>query len=322
MRLSFFPIIVNLRELDVGGTGVNIRFLESFVWVARLNSFRAAAEKLNVSQATISSRIATLEDELQCRLFDRDRNDVALSAQGAALMPKALNVLQAEQDLKNSLSEPQDMVGRVRIGIIESIVHTWMGQFLNRISQSFPKLEFELTVESTPNLQGLLQRGSLDVVLQTETILDENVLNATLSPLRLGWACRKDHPLCDDGPVTLKDIAEHQIVTFTRGSRPHLSVLTLFENANLRNRQIHCVTSLAAIAQFVRAGLGVATVPTRFLEDSQLGGEFRLLDVDDTPPPLHLVASWHREASAGAIGELVQIAEQVSREYAARIYSS
>lgn len=300
---------------------MNIRFLESFVWVARISSFRAAAEKLNVSQATISSRIATLEDELQCRLFDRDRNDVALSAHGSALMPKALNVLQAEQDLKNCLSEPQDMVGRVRIGIIESIVHTWMGQFLNRISQSFPKLEFELTVESTPNLQGLLQRGSLDIVLQTETILDESVLNSTLSPLHLGWACRKDHPLCE-GPVMLKDIADHQIVTFTRGSRPHLSVLTLFENANLQNRQIHCVTSLAAIAQFVRAGLGVATVPTRFLEDGQLGSEFCLLDVADTPPPLDLVASWHREASAGAIGELVQIAEQVSREYAARICPS
>lgn len=297
---------------------MNIRFLESFVWVARLNSFRAAAEKLNVSQATISSRIATLEDELQCRLFDRDRNDVALSSHGSALMPKALNVLRAEQDLKNSLFEPQDMVGRVRVGIIESIVHTWMGQFLNRLSQSFPKLEFELTVESTPNLQGLLQRGSLDVVFQTETILDESVLNSTLSPLRLGWACHKDHPLCE-GPVTLKDISEQQIVTFTRGSRPHLSVLTLFENANLRNRQIHCVTSLAAIAQFVRAGLGVATVPTRFLEDSQLGGEFRLLDAEDTPPPLNLVASWHREASAGAIGELVRIAEQVSQEYAARL---
>nr|WP_251363699.1 LysR family transcriptional regulator [Epibacterium ulvae] len=295
--------------------------METFVWVARLNSFRAAAEKLNVSQATISSRIATLESELQCRLFDRDRNDVAVSAQGSALLQKALNVLQAEQELKNALSEPQDMVGRVRVGIIESIVHTWMGQFLNRISQSFPKLEFELTVESTPNLQGLLQRGSLDVVLQTETILDENVLNATLSPLRLGWACSKDHPLCEQ-PVTLKDIADHQIVTFTRGSRPHLSVLTLFENANLSYRQIHCVTSLAAIAQFVRAGLGVATVPTRFLEDGQLGGEFRLLDVQDAPPPLNLVASWHREASAGAIGELVQIAEQVSREYAARIHSS
>lgn len=297
---------------------MNIRFLESFVWVARLKSFRAAAEKLNVSQATISSRIATLEDELQCRLFDRDRNDVALSAQGSALMPKALNVLQAEQDLKNSLSEPRDIVGRVRIGIIESIVHTWMGQFLNRISQRFPKLELELTVESTPNLQGLLQRGSLDVVLQTETILDESVMNAALSPLRLGWACCKDHPLCDR-PVALKDIAEHQIVTFTRGSRPHLSVLTLFENANLRNRQIHCVTSLAAIAQFIRAGLGVATVPTRFLEDGHLSGEFCLLDTKDVPPPLDLVASWHREARAGAIGDLVEIAEQVSQEYAARL---
>ncbi len=299
---------------------MNIRFLESFVWVARLNSFRAAAEKLNVSQATISSRIATLEEELQCRLFDRDRNDVVLSARGAGLMPKALNVLQAEQELKNSLTEPQDTIGRIRIGIIESVVHTWMGRFLNEVTQTFPKLEIELTVESTPNLQAHLQRGSLDVILQTETVLDESVLNATLSPLGLGWVCRKDHALYGR-PVTLKDISDHQIVTFTRGSRPHLSVLTLFENENLTNRQIHCVTSLAAITQFVRAGLGIATVPTRYLDDGFLDSEFGLLEADQVPPPLKLVASWHREASTGAIGDLVEIAEQVSRDYAARLKS-
>ncbi len=51
---------------------MNIKFLETFVWVARLKSFRLTAEKLFTTQASISSRIAALEDEMGVRLFVRD----------------------------------------------------------------------------------------------------------------------------------------------------------------------------------------------------------------------------------------------------------
>ena len=53
-----------------GGTGVNTRFLETFVTVANLGSFHAAADRLNVSQATVSSRISALETELVNRTTD------------------------------------------------------------------------------------------------------------------------------------------------------------------------------------------------------------------------------------------------------------
>ncbi len=51
---------------------MNLRFIETFLWVARLGSFSAAAEKLNTTQASISNRIATLEAELGVKLFVRE----------------------------------------------------------------------------------------------------------------------------------------------------------------------------------------------------------------------------------------------------------
>ena len=58
---------------------MNLRFIEAFVWVARLRSFTAAAEKLYTTQAAISARIATLEDEFGVKLFERDKRTVALT---------------------------------------------------------------------------------------------------------------------------------------------------------------------------------------------------------------------------------------------------
>lgn len=297
---------------------MNIRFLESFLWVSRLKSFRAAAEKLNVSQATISSRIATLEDELQCRLFDRDRNEVVLSALGHVLLPKAVKVLEAETDLKNALSQSDAPTGRVRIGIIESIVHTWLSDFLTEISRAFPKLEIELTAEPTSGLLSLFNKGGLDLILQTDPVLDESVVNTPLTPLTLGWACRSEHPLAD-GRVTLDMITQNQIVTFQRGSHPHLAILTMLEEASLNHRQIHCVTSLAAISLFVRNGWGVASMPIVHFESNPLNQGLSVIDTDAVPPPLELVASWYRENSHSGIQKLVDIAKAVSSLYEGQV---
>ena len=51
---------------------IDLRNLETFVWVAQLGGFRSAADKLNTTQPAISARIALLEDELGVKLFDRE----------------------------------------------------------------------------------------------------------------------------------------------------------------------------------------------------------------------------------------------------------
>ncbi|MEP0189957.1 MAG: LysR family transcriptional regulator [Erythrobacter sp.] len=293
---------------------MNIRFLESFVWVSRLKSFRAAAEKLNVSQATISSRISTLETELQCRLFDRDRNEVVLTTQGVHLLPRALKVLAAETELKESLKVAQEPAGRVRIGVIESIVHTWLSPFLSQIAEIFPKVEIELTAEPTTILHSLFAKGGLDLIIQTDAVLEESVVNTPLNPLKLGWVCGDDHPLGQE-LVTLEKLAEYQIVTFARGSRPHLAILNMFQEAELINKQIHCVTSLAAISVFVRNVGGVASMPVSPFNRNPLNQGLRVIKTEATPPYLDLVASWHRESSSSAIQDLVEIAKTVSSNY-------
>lgn len=252
---------------------MNNRFLEAFVWVARLKSFRAAAKKLNVSQATISSRISTLESDFQCRLFDREHNGVTLSMSGSLLLEKAQSVLDAEFTLKQTLSLATEPLGRIRIGVVESIVHTWLGVFLSQFTQAYPKVEIELTAEPTLHLHALFAKGSLDIILQTDPFLDEAVVNTDLSSLELGWVCRTDSAL-KDREVSLLEIAKNPVITFTRGSKPHLDVLSLFENAGLKPVQIHCVTSIAAITVLVRDGMGIATVPIMELKSS--GGSKRI----------------------------------------------
>jgi len=84
---------------------MNIRFLEAFVWVARLGSFKAAADKLDTTQAATSARIATLEDQFGVRLFERDKRHVALTNTGAELVKHAEEILAVLARMLDAVAE-------------------------------------------------------------------------------------------------------------------------------------------------------------------------------------------------------------------------
>jgi len=90
------------------------RFLETFVTVANLGSLRAAADALNIRQATVSSRISSLEKELRVDLLVRELHATRITVAGGLILDKAQDMLATEQALRYSLSDPTKAVERVR----------------------------------------------------------------------------------------------------------------------------------------------------------------------------------------------------------------
>ena len=297
------------------GDTVNIRFIEAFIWVAKLHSFRAAAEKLNVSQATISSRISSIEMEFDCRLFDRERNDVVLTNKGSLLLEKAERLLTAEQDLLDALKHHTDIVRNIRIGVIESIVHTWLGDFLSQLKCLYPNIEFELTAEPTVHLHSLFAKGALDIIIQTDRVLDSSVVNTKLDSLDIVWVCQESSPLANR-TITLLEVSKEEIITFTRGSHPHLAVSTMFAKENLRPKQIHCVTSISIINDLVQKGLGIATLPIASITEELKQGKLILLEGLESPPPLTLYICWQNMSDGKMKSSIVELAKNVSQAFA------
>jgi len=293
---------------------MNIRFVEAFIWVARLHSFRGAAEKLNVSQATISSRISSIEAEFDCRLFDRERNDVVLTNKGSLLLEKAERLLLSEQDLLESLKHHTDIVRNIRIGVIESIVHTWLGDFLTQLKRLYPNIEFELTAEPTIHLHSLFAKGALDIIIQTDKVLDSGVINTELDPLDIRWVCHRDSPLAHR-LISLEELAHLEIITFTRDSHPHLAVASMFERKGLKPKQMHCVTSISIISHLVQQGLGVATLPLAAITSELESGELVLLQGLEAPPNLNIQASWQNLSDGKMKSCIIELAKSVSQSF-------
>src|SRR5690606_35299524 len=113
----------------LGSGRMNTRFLETFVWVARLRSFSAAAERLNSTQAAISNRIRALEAELGVKLLDRNSRSVTLTREGRVAFAKAQRIVNLASAFVLDVSHPDAIQGSLSIGIIDTIIHTWFPDF-------------------------------------------------------------------------------------------------------------------------------------------------------------------------------------------------
>ena len=293
---------------------MNTRFLEAFVWAVRLGSFRAAAEKLHLSQAAISGRMANLEADFGKRLFDRGGRDLQITPAGYALLPHAERLLDEERLMREKLSDTRALQGYVRLGVIESIVHSWMEPFLRRINSSHPDMELELTVDPTARLHELLIRGVIDIALQTDPVIGEGIRNIELGKLEMAWVTLGSSNL--PRKASLSDLAQYPVITFTRGSQPHKAVSAAFESIRQRPSKLHCVTSIAAIMRLLQACGGVASMPVAALHDQLVDGTFRTIECDIPLAHLNLVVSYRNDPVKGGIVEaLIDLAAEEMRNF-------
>ncbi|MGO1269979.1 MAG: LysR family transcriptional regulator, partial [Pseudomonas bubulae] len=154
---------------------MNMRFLLTFVWVARLGSFRLTAEKLSSTQAAISSRISVLETELGVQLFQRDSRGVNLTREGHQVLGYAEEMLATQQRLLQSLGQADRFAGRLRIGVMDTVIHSWLSDLISALSRDYPQVEVELTADTALNLNEQLLKGQLDLIFQTDLLRADGV---------------------------------------------------------------------------------------------------------------------------------------------------
>ncbi|TWI54810.1 DNA-binding transcriptional LysR family regulator [Pseudomonas duriflava] len=292
---------------------MNLRFLETFVWVARLGSFRLTAEKLSSTQAAISSRIAVLESELGVQLFLRDPRGVTLTADGQKVLVYAERMIDTWQDLRQGLGQTSRLSGRVRIGVMDTVIHSWLSAFFAAVTEAHPEVEIELVADTALNLSEQLLKGQLDLIFQTDLLRADSVRNLKLASYPVGWIVAVNSPL-DQAYDSIEALARERLITFSRHSRPHQDLLNFLHQQSITVPRVSCVNSVAAIIQLVHEGFGIGVLPPALVNVSLAQGALRLLELE-TPPPFAVYASWHTGVGLSLNEALVALSRQVVGEF-------
>jgi DNA-binding transcriptional LysR family regulator len=291
---------------------VDFKAIETFLWVVTLGSFRGAAQKLNTTQPAISQRIAQLETELGVKLLQRDHRMASPTPSGRQMMIYAEKLIGLRSEMLAVVGDSSAMRGVLRLGVAETIVHTWLPKLIESVNRAYPNLSLEIEVDITPNLQARLLAQEIELAFLLGPVTASTVRNRVLCDYPIGFLASPSLGL-GTGPLTVCDLAKHPIITFPRKTQPYETVRSLFNRPELPPIRLHASASLGTVIHMAIEGLGIAVIPTAIVEDQMAEGRLQLLSTDLTIPPLRFSATWLSSPDTIAVERVAELASEIAR---------
>ncbi|WP_158773545.1 LysR family transcriptional regulator [Cobetia sp. L2A1] len=285
--------------------------IEAFVWITRLGSFRLAAQHLHLTQPSISERINKLETSLETRLLERTRRPVKPTPKGREFYRHAEGLLEARQKALSSVKLNAPFQGVLRLGVVETVAHSWLPDFLSALAHRFPELTLELEVDSSPGLAAMLTAGDIDLAFLMGPVTAENVLNRFLCHYTMGFVVSPTLGLNADN-FSLRRLGHLPLISFARNSRPYHELGSLLHQMALDKVKLHCSSSLWTIVRMTLDGLGVGAIPPRIVAEEIRQGT--LLSLPCELPELTFTACWPTHMENALAEGVCELAIEIARQ--------
>ena len=290
---------------------MDLRFVETFVWVARLQSITRTAEKLFLTQSAISNRIAVLETELGMELVDRRDRQFRLTKAGERFLDHAEHLLSIQHRLKRDLGMQNQAPISLRLGVIETVSHSWLIPLMEWLRTKNPRIQYELNVEMTTALHQHFRRGGLDLLFSAESVAGKGTVNEKLPPMEMVFVGNK--ALAERGKLDIASILSSELLTFQRNSQPHQTLLHTLGSHGATDKRLHAVSTIYAMVKLVESGFGIATLPKAAALMLAEKHDIALLDTELMLKPLPLFASYLSQPASPELEEIISAALLFSR---------
>jgi len=270
----------------------DLRQLEIFLKVVELGSFSKAGEAVHLAQASVSERIATLENMVGAKLLDRMGRTVAPTKAGELLYHHARRLLEIK---KTACLEMQDFLG-VKQGEVHIGASTIPGEYIlpeviGRYAKEYPLISVVLTVADSEEIETRVLQGDFEFgiigrrspakkLLSHELWEDDLVL---VVPSKHRWASRKE--------VTAQELTDEPFLSREVGSGTLSSLEEYLQHAGVKGisalRVIAHLGTSTAVKEGVKSGAGVSILSSRAVDTELKAGVLRSLKIKGLPMSRH-----------------------------------
>lgn len=159
-----------MAKTSIGGD-MDIRVLRYFLAVASEGNITKAAEKLHITQPTLSRQMMDLEEEMGTSLFIRGKKQIILTDNGILLQQRAKEIVGLLDKTKRDIANEDDLVGGVvSIGCVETIASQILPNVLKQFSAEHPMVKYELYSADGDDIREKIDRGDIDMGILIEPI--------------------------------------------------------------------------------------------------------------------------------------------------------
>jgi DNA-binding transcriptional LysR family regulator len=240
--------------------------INTFIRVARLGSFSAAAREVKAATSVVTKRISQLEKEIGAKLINRSTRGLALTAAGERYLPHFVRLLSAHDEIFNGLDVSRHRVeGLLRIQTPPTITSMFLGDMLTNFQLQNPRVDMDIILmERSANPL----EESFDIALGAWPISYPNVIDVPLCRYELVTVCAPAYLRDKEKPVHPTELVDHQCLTTvlfrtTWGFTHERGSMTVEVHSRMQSSDSRMVRDAA------RMGMGITILP-RFLVNDDL----------------------------------------------------
>ncbi|AYF87459.1 LysR family transcriptional regulator [Pseudomonas sp. BN414] len=249
---------------------MDLASLNAFIAIAETGSFSEAGERLHLTQPAVSKRIASLEQQLSVRLFDRLGREVSLTEAGRALLPRAYQILNVLDDTRRALSNLSgDISGRLTLATSHHIGLHRLPPLLRAFTRAYPQVALDIQFLDSEVAYEEILHGRVElavITLAPETALPVQAVPVWNDPL--DFVAAPEHPLARDKTIFLPDVARHPAVFPGGNTFTHHIVRRMFEAEGLMPNIAMSTNYMETIKMMVSIGIAWSVLPRTMLDDS------------------------------------------------------
>ncbi len=246
---------------------MELRHLRYFASVADYLSYSEASRHLHVAQPAISQTILDLEEEIEAKLFVRNKRSVQLTAAGTAFLGEVKNILKRSDEAKRVAQRAaRGEVGILRVGFITSAMAPILPMVVQAYTRRYPEVELELHHLTSGQLIAAFDHKMIDLSLsralpsERRSDFEEELVYTShleaLFPLK--------HPLAKEKAIKLEQLASEPFVLVHRAEAPSLfdQILACCRQAGFSPNIRYQPDRVSTVFVLVECGLGISLMPS------------------------------------------------------------
>lgn len=301
---------------DRKGTDMNLKSLEVFYWVVKLGSFNKAAAKQNTTQPAVSQRIAALEAELGIKVLHRSTRAIALTAKGRALFDYAERLVTLKSEILMNVADKSALSGTIRLGVAETIVHTWLVDFLEEAQRNYPDITIDVVVDITPSLRPALASGELDIAFLLGPNTNSELVEEKLCSYELNFIASPALKL-PARPLSNSELTAHPLIMLPKLTYPYTYLRKALTTIERGPPRILTHWSLSTIVRMTEDGFGIGVLPKLAIAKELKQKRLRIQKTNLHLQNLTFAVAYARESDEVTKLALADLARSVAKNFVA-----
>lgn len=271
-----------------------LRHLQIFVEVATCGKMNEAAQKLYLTQPTVSQSISELEGYFNTKLFERLSKKLFLTSAGEQLLPYAKDVLRSYDHMNDFMN---GISGHciLKIGASATAGNYYINKIVTEFNRLFPDVATEIFIRGSQYLISELQSGHLDIALIETESKTKDIITTPAMNDRLHIICGREHPFFTRACVDISELNDQYFVLRENSSASRRMLLDFLDNNKIRYRSNWTCNNTDALKTAVINNRGLSLISDTLILKECADGVLKAVEINGVAFYRDIYLARHRD---------------------------